>query len=312
MFFEKVLLREVASRMVIFIDEIDTTLSLSFRDDFFAAVRAVHNTRAYKKELHRLSFVLFGVATPDDLVKDPQRTPFNIGHRVELTDFTFAEALPLSEGFKHPREKAENLLRWVLKWTGGHPYLTQRLCRTIAERGHEIESERDVDGLVEEIFLGRQSAQDQNLQFVRRMLTELWPAPAEVFDVYRQIRLGQRAVPDDKHSRLKAHLKLSGLVRRSGEKLVVRNYLYETVFDLGWIRTILEEKSAVDPVTAGGDGAAPVDEKDAARAALSGSSALKVYISSTALDLPEHRQQVIDACLRMGMFPQGLGAHSGE
>ena len=29
----------------------------------------------------------------------------------------------------------------------------------------------------------------------------------------------------------------------------------------------------------------------------------KVIISSTALDLPEHRKQVMDACLRQGMFP---------
>jgi hypothetical protein len=58
MFFEKVLLSEVDSRVVVFIDEIDTTLSLSFRDDFFAAIRAVHNMRAFKKELHRLTIWL--------------------------------------------------------------------------------------------------------------------------------------------------------------------------------------------------------------------------------------------------------------
>src|SRR5438067_11549673 len=30
----------------------------------------------------------------------------------------------------------------------------------------------------------------------------------------------------------------------------------------------------------------------------------KVIISSTARDLPEHRKEVMDACLRQGMFPQ--------
>ena len=30
---------------------------------------------------------------------------------------------------------------------------------------------------------------------------------------------------------------------------------------------------------------------------------LRVMISSTARDLPEHRQEVMDACLRQGMFP---------
>ena len=30
---------------------------------------------------------------------------------------------------------------------------------------------------------------------------------------------------------------------------------------------------------------------------------LQVMISSTARDLPEHRKEVMDACLRQGMFP---------
>ena len=43
--------------------------------------------------LQRLSFVLIGVATPGDLIKDAARTPFNIGHGIELTDFTLDEAV---------------------------------------------------------------------------------------------------------------------------------------------------------------------------------------------------------------------------
>jgi hypothetical protein len=36
--------------------------------------------------------VLAGVATPNDLIKDSARTPFNIGRRIDLTDFTKQEA----------------------------------------------------------------------------------------------------------------------------------------------------------------------------------------------------------------------------
>ena len=38
-FFQHVLLEEVTSPVVVFVDEIDTTLSLDFTDDFFAAIR---------------------------------------------------------------------------------------------------------------------------------------------------------------------------------------------------------------------------------------------------------------------------------
>lgn len=139
---------EVATSVVIFFDEIDSTLKLPFSDDFFAAIRALYNARAQEPELKRLTFVLIGLATPSDLITDPQRTPFNIGQRVELTDFTAQEAAPLAKGFKLlPFGKlwAGNLLNQVLKWTNGHPYLTQRLCETLAKHPEPIRSLSVVD-----------------------------------------------------------------------------------------------------------------------------------------------------------------------
>ena len=94
-FFGDVALAETVGRIVIFVDEIDTTIKLPFADDFFAAIRACYNKRATEPEFNRLSFVLLGVASPSDLIKDATRTPFNIGHRIDLTDFTFEEAKPI-------------------------------------------------------------------------------------------------------------------------------------------------------------------------------------------------------------------------
>jgi AAA-like domain len=64
LFFQKVLIGESATPLVVFVDEIDTTLSLSFTDDFYAAVRSLYDARARAPELKNLSFVLIGVATP--------------------------------------------------------------------------------------------------------------------------------------------------------------------------------------------------------------------------------------------------------
>jgi hypothetical protein len=33
---------------------------------------------------------------------------------------------------------------------------------------------------------------------------------------------------------------------------------------------------------------------------------LKAMISSTSIDLPEHRREAVDACLREGIFPIGM------
>ncbi|NEQ33304.1 MAG: hypothetical protein F6K04_20285, partial [Leptolyngbya sp. SIO4C5] len=238
-FVQGVLLAEVTQQIVIFVDEIDTTLSLSFTDDFFVAIRYFYTARAQNPELKRLSFVLIGVATPGDLIRDPQRTPFNVGQRVDLTDFSLEEALPFAAGLAVANEK--QVLGWVLDWTHGHPYLTQRLCQTFVEqqRPDGAVAQSDIDSLVESTFLSATSQrQDNNLQFVRDMLTQRAPDTYEVLSVYRQVWRGRQPVLDEEQSIIKSHLKLSGAVRREEATgtLQVRNPIYRAVFDEGWVK----------------------------------------------------------------------------
>ncbi|HEY9621592.1 MAG TPA: AAA-like domain-containing protein [Crinalium sp.] len=240
-FFQQVVLKEVQGPVVIFVDEIDTTLSLDFTDDFYAAIRYLYVARATQPAFRRLSFVLIGVATPGDLIRDAKRTPFNIGHRVDLTDFTLDEALPLAAGLGLLPHHTERVMTWVLKWTGGHPYLTKRLCQAIAQVGGDQWTETEVNRLVASTFLGRQSEQDNNLQFVRDMLTKRALEPVAVLRTYREIRRGKLPVLDEEQSLVKTHLKLSGVVRREGRSLQVRNPIYYEVFDWDWIKTHLPE-----------------------------------------------------------------------
>ena len=238
-FVEHVVLHEVTDPVVIFVDEIDTTLSLDFTDDFFAAIRYLYNARANNPELKRLSFVLAGVATPNDLIKDPDRTPFNIGRRLDLTDFSFEEALPLAGGLGLPEEDARRVLRWVLNWSGGHPYLTQRLCSEVADRDRSGWTRAGLDAMVVESFFGQRSKPDPNLQFVRDMLTRRIPSGLEqeiILSTYRSVLRRWPPVADEERSLVKSHLKLSGVVRREGSRLRVRNAIYRRAFDSRWIR----------------------------------------------------------------------------
>jgi hypothetical protein len=235
-FFREVLLKEVAAPIVIFVDEIDTTLGHDFTDDFYIAIRYLYNARATTPELKRLSFALIGVATPGDLIRDPHRTPFNIGQRVDLTDFTDEEAAPLAEGLNLPPDEAGQALRWVMKWTNGHPYLTQRLCLVMADARRRHWTEADVDRIVAATFFGAMSEQDNNLQFVRDMLTQRAPDVDGALTTYREIRAGKRPIRDEEQSIVKSHLKLSGVVRREGVELRTRNPIYETVFDERWVK----------------------------------------------------------------------------
>ena len=236
-FFEEVVLREILARVVILVDEIDSTLSLPFsRDDFFAAIRAMNNARADTHEFRRLTFVLLGTATPSELIADPTRTPFNIGQRVDLTDFTFEEALPLADGLgMDGAEAQQDALKQILLLSGGQPYLTQGLCKKISqEHWHEF-TWTGMDRIVKETYLDEKGKQDTHFQFMRDMLTKRSRDPVAVLTVYRGILQGQR-VPDDVKSPVKAHLKLSGLVKAENGLLSVRNPIYARVFDLQWVR----------------------------------------------------------------------------
>src|SRR5271163_1355070 len=107
-------------RVVIFVDEIDAVRSLPFStDEFFAGIRECFNRRSSEPQLERLTFCLLGVATPSDLIRDTRTTPFNIGRRIELRDFTEAEAILLAKGQRRQEAAAAMLLQRILHWTGG-------------------------------------------------------------------------------------------------------------------------------------------------------------------------------------------------
>lgn len=137
-FIETVLLKENTDNIVIFIDEIDSILSLAFNlDDFFAVIRDCYNRRADQKDYNRLTFALIGVSTPSDLIKDKGRTPFNIGRAIDLTGFQLDEAQPLAQGLEDVGDRTE-LITAVLDWTGGQPFLTQKVCKLVLQSGLEM------------------------------------------------------------------------------------------------------------------------------------------------------------------------------
>ena len=224
-------------RMVIFVDEIDATIDLPFSDEFFAAVRACYNARSLDGAFARLTFVLLGVSTPQELIHDQAQTPFNIGRSIELTDFTIDEALPLAGGMRQqPGVQAEALLRRVMYWTDGQPYLTQSLCRSVGDAvaGDDVAGGTIVDRLVERRYLTDSALRDDhNLKFISARLTAAG-MPAELLDLYGQIVSGE-AVANDATSPAHAELRLAGVVKTDPRgHLTVRNRIYARVFTAAW------------------------------------------------------------------------------
>jgi WD40 repeat protein len=232
----EVVLNRAKGRIVIFVDEIDAVRGLPFStDEFFAGIRQLYNERTVDPELERITFCLLGVAKPSDLIRNVNTTPFNVGHRIELTDFTEAEANPLIAGLGRDETAGRKLLHRILWWTGGHPYLTQRMCAKVAE-DPGVKSAEDVDRVCEETFLSsRAREKDDNLLFVRERVLRSEVNRAELLDLYNQIRAGKKVPDDDANTHIDT-LRLAGLVTVSDGLLVVRNRIYAKVFDQHWIR----------------------------------------------------------------------------
>jgi len=243
----RALVDDLIDPLVLFVDEIDTVRSLPFSaDEFFAAIRECYNRRARDPVFGRLTFCLLGVATPSDLILDTRNTPFNIGRRIELTDFSPREAAVLTIGLENrgggppgSRREAAELLYRVLYWTGGHPYLTQRLCQAVADTS--CRTPRDVDGVCTELYLQPGARdRDDNLIFVQERLTRPAsgdsPASEEVaalLHLYSRVR--RTRVRNDERSRHVSLLRLAGLVRPVQGCLRVRNRIYQRAFDEEWI-----------------------------------------------------------------------------
>jgi len=228
-------LPDLKDRAVIFVDEIDAVRSLPFStDEFFAGIRECYNRRSLDPQLERLTFCLLGVATPSDLIRDTRTTPFNIGRRIELSDFTEQEATPLIQGLCADDAVGMVLLQRIIHWTGGHPYLTQRLCRAVANDGN-IHDTSGVDRLCEELFLSNRARErDDNLLFVRERMLRSEVDTAALLTLYEKVRDG-KTVRDDETSPLIPVLRLSGIARVESGVLKARNRIYNKVFDDKWV-----------------------------------------------------------------------------
>ncbi|MCY7390931.1 MAG: AAA-like domain-containing protein, partial [Leptolyngbyaceae cyanobacterium CAN_BIN12] len=145
-FIDEVLLVAIPQPIVIFIDEIDSVLSLPFKlDDFFALIRECYNRRAEKSEYGRLTFALLGVTTPSDLMQDKGRTPFNVGCPIALLGFGLREAQPLAQGLAAKSSNPEALMQAVLDWTGGQPFLTQKVCKLVLNAADAAPAGQETD-----------------------------------------------------------------------------------------------------------------------------------------------------------------------
>ncbi|MGD1943289.1 MAG: AAA-like domain-containing protein [Leptolyngbyaceae cyanobacterium] len=250
---DQVLLVEVQTPIVILLDEIDSITGLRFpTDELFELMRTFRDRRANSANYQRLTFALFGVATPFDLVVDKIRTPFEGGQVIALQGLTGARSQQLAQGLSAWVVNAEAVLQRILYWTGGQPFLTQKLCQYVVEAANHqptellMLSDAWVDALVEKRILENWEVQDEP-EHLRTIRDRLWHQPykiGQLLGLYQQVLAAERSpraciLVDNSVAQL--GLLLLGIVEKRHRCLRVKNRIYRRVFNLEWVEQELND-----------------------------------------------------------------------
>lgn len=234
-------------KIFIFIDEIDTVLSLGFTvDDLFALIRYCHERRTINSNYQRITFALSGVTAPSDLIRDRTRTPFNIGQAIALQNFQLPEVKPLLIGLRSSFNHPDKLMQEIINWTGGQPFLTQKLCNLIISNNRDglivyVNTEAAyVANLVKTKIINNWESQDEPEHFrtIRDRLFYRGKLTGRLLGIYQQILGSQQVKADD--SREHIELFLSGLIVKQAGYLKVKNLIYAAIFNLKWVETQLQ------------------------------------------------------------------------
>lgn len=207
------ILSQLSNSVIIAMDEVDRVLGRPWQDDFFGMLRTWHEEAAYDPDFRKLRLFLSSSTEPHLFIENPNQSPFNIVKPIELDDFTIGQIHDLVQRHRLSLEPIQE--KALLTLLDGHPCLTRIALYQIALKQY------DFDSLIRNAAIDNGPFGD-HLKHLRNRLTET----PELRNVVRQICRGQSRPIDTIFFRLKG----AGLVKISGNQVVMRNQLYEQYF----------------------------------------------------------------------------------
>jgi len=118
--------------VVIVLDEIGAMPS-EWATGFFSVIRSVYTSRQSLRFWQHLTFIIAGAFNPKELIQDDAVSNFNVDQRIPLDDFDLSQVKQLVDHLDVPDNLIDAVAGRVHDWTGGQPYLCQRLCLYLAD-----------------------------------------------------------------------------------------------------------------------------------------------------------------------------------
>ena len=137
--FERFLRREVLAKLscplVWGMDEIDRLFSCNFGSEVFGLFRSWHNERSLDPSgpWQNLTLAIAYATEAHMFITDMNQSPFNVGTRLVLADFTIDQIEELNRRYDSPLRDRTELLRFG-DLVAGQPYLTRRGLHEMASR----------------------------------------------------------------------------------------------------------------------------------------------------------------------------------
>lgn len=214
-FIQEAILAYETSPVLLVLDEADRVFKFAYCDDFFSLIRGWHNNRATNDLWCNLNLVIAHSTEPSLWIQNVDRSPFNVGLRLRLDDFTPEQVSHLNVGHGSPL-KADSDLSGVMDLVGGHPYLVRQSLYAMARNGWGLSQ------LLAEAVRETGPFGDHLRQWVWRLQEN-----RELQDELRIVQKHNRCDDEGRFQRLKAAGLVTGETRAS---VNMRCRLYERYF----------------------------------------------------------------------------------
>jgi len=138
-FLRRVVLGAGEGPLVWGLDEIDRLFTCEFGGDVFGLFRSWHNERALNPACPwgRLTLAMAYATEAHLFVSDLNQSPFNVGTRLSVGDFTPDQIAALHAQYGSPLRRPGELAR-LMALVGGHPYLVRRALHELALEKEEL------------------------------------------------------------------------------------------------------------------------------------------------------------------------------
>lgn len=225
----RILLKAITGKLVIILDEIDALTKTDYSDQIFAQIRSIYFSRVNYKELSNLTYILSGVIEPNEIIKDPKISPFNIGQKIFLNDFD-------REEFKQFIQASKIVLPPIAEeriyfWTNGNPRMTWDVCSEVENINHSGINLKTIDEIISRMYL---TAYDKPpIDHIRELVAK----DREIRDAIIELVYNKGREISDK---VKNKLYLAGIANYQENTIEIKNEVIRQALNLDWIRSLEE------------------------------------------------------------------------